>query len=277
MIAINDLSFAYPKQQELFKKLSLELKPGSITGLLGTNGAGKTTLLKLLSGLLSNSEGEIRIDELRPFDRKVELLKEIYFLPEEYKLPSVKISSFVKAQSGFYPKFNAEKFRSILKDFDLKANSQIHKLSHGQKKKFLVSFALATNCSLLILDEPTNGLDIPSKAIFRKILAGSIEDQQLVVISTHQVKDVENLIDNIVILKDGRVVFHENTSTISEKLLFSSGRDIDENTGIYSEAVPGGYKSISRQTNGFSSDLDIELLFNAVISGTLIFTDHGNK
>lgn len=277
MIAINDLSFAYPKQQELFKNLSLELIPGSITGLLGTNGAGKTTLLKLLSGLLSNSEGEIRINELRPFDRKVELLKEIYFLPEEYFLPSVKISSFVKAQSGFYPKFSSDKFESILKDFGLQGNSQIHKLSHGQKKKFLVSFALATNCSLMILDEPTNGLDIPSKAMFRKILAGSIDDQQLVVISTHQVKDVENLIDNIVILKDGSVVFHESTSTISEKLLFSSGRDIDENSGIYAEAIPGGYKSISRQTNGFASDLDIELLFNAVNSGTKLFTDHGNK
>lgn len=277
MIAINDLSFGYPKQQELFKKLSLELKPGSITGLLGTNGAGKTTLLKLLSGLLSNSDGSIRINELNPFDRKVQLLKEIYFLPEEYTLPSVKISSFVKAQSGFYPKFSLEKFNLILKDFGLQDNAQIHKLSHGQKKKFLVSFALATNCSLLILDEPTNGLDIPSKAMFRKILAGSIDDQQLVVISTHQVKDVENLIDNIVILKDGRVVFHENTTTLSEKLLFSSGRDVDENSGIYAEAVPGGYKSISRQSNGFASDLDIELLFNAVNSGTLIFTEHGTK
>ncbi len=277
MIAINDLGFAYPKQQELFRKLSLELNPGSITGLLGTNGAGKTTLLKLLSGLLSNSEGSISINELKPIDRKVELLKEIYFLPEEYKLPSVKISSFVKAQSGFYPKFSDEKFGTILEDFDLKSNAQIHKLSHGQKKKFLVSFALATNCALLILDEPTNGLDIPSKAMFRKILAGSIDDQQLVVISTHQVKDVENLIDNIVILKDGSVVFHESTSTISEKLLFSSGRDIDENSGIYSEAIPGGYKSISRQTNGFASDPDIELLFNAVNSGIKLFTDHGNK
>lgn len=277
MIAINDLSFAYPKQQELFKKLSLELKPGSITGLLGTNGAGKTTLLKLLSGLLSNSDGEISVNELKPFDRKVELLKEVYFLPEEYFLPSVKISSYMKAQSGFYPKFSAEKFESILKDFDLKSNAQIHRLSHGQKKKFLVSFALATNCALLILDEPTNGLDIPSKSMFRKILAGSIDDQQLVVISTHQVKDVENLIDNIVILKNGTVVFHENTMTISEKLLFSSGRNMDETDGIYSEAVPGGYKSISRQSNGLASDLDIELLFNAVNSGTKIFVDHGNK
>ena len=276
MITVNELSFAYPKQQELFDKLSLKLSPGSITGLLGTNGAGKTTLLKLLSGLLAKSNGTINVNDFNPYDRNVDLLKEIYFLPEEYFLPPIKISSYVKAYSGFYPKFNAEKFKTILEDFNLSSSAKLHKLSHGQKKKFLVSFALATNCALMIFDEPTNGLDIPSKALLRKILAGSIEDNQLVIISTHQVKDIENLIDNIVVLKDGKVVFHENTSTISEKLVFSSGRDMDEKLAIYSEAVPGGYKSIFRQTNGYSSDIDIELLFNAINSGKKILTDHEN-
>lgn len=270
MITINELSFAYPGQQELFSKLSLKLSPGSITGLLGTNGVGKTTLLKLLSGLLAKSNGPIKVNDLNPHDRNVDLLKEIYFLPEEYFLPPIKISSYVKAHSGFYPSFNIEKFTSILKDFNLTSSVKLDKLSHGQKKKFLVSFALATNCSLMIFDEPTNGLDIPSKALFRRILAGSIDEKQLVIISTHQVKDVENLIDNIVVLKDGKVVFHENTSTISEKLVFSSGRDIDEESAIYSEAVPGGYKSIARQTNGHSSDIDIEILFNAINSGKQI-------
>ncbi len=274
MITVNELSFAYPKQQELFDKLSLRLSPGSITGLLGTNGSGKTTLLKLLSGLLATTNGTIKVNDFNSFDRNVDLLKEIYFLPEEFILPPIKILSYVKAYSGFYPKFSSEKFKTILEDFDLSGSAKLHKLSHGQKKKFLVSFALATNCSLMIFDEPTNGLDIPSKSLFRKILAGSIEDNQLVIISTHQVKDVENLIDNIVVLKDGKVVFHESTLTISEKLKFYSGRDIDEESAIYSEAVPGGYNSISRQINGHSSDIDIELLFNAINSGTKIFTDH---
>lgn len=276
MITVNELSFAYPRQPELFNKLSLKLSPGSIIGLLGTNGSGKTTLLKLLSGLLAKSNGTINVNDFNPFDRNVDLLKEIYFLPEEYSLPPVKISNFEKAHSGFYPKFNAEKFYTILEDFQLSPGAKLHKLSHGQKKKFLVSFALATNCALMIFDEPTNGLDIPSKALFRKILAGSIDDNQLVIISTHQVKDVENLIDNIVVLQDGKVVFHESTTTISEKLTFSSGRDIDKESAIYSEAVPGGYKSISMQTNGHSSDIDIELLFNAINSGIKILSKHEN-
>ena len=131
-----------------------------------------------------------------------------------------------------------------------------------------MAFALATNCTLLIFDEPTNGLDIPSKALFRKILAGSIEENQLVLISTHQVRDVENLIDNIVILKDGRVAFHEDTAGISAKYVFHSGRTIEEASALYAEQIPGGYKTISRQTNGTASEIDIELLFNAIINET---------
>lgn len=277
MIHIQDLCFTYQKQNKLFDHLSLKLMPGSITGLLGGNGAGKTTLLKLLAGLLSESKGTIRVNNLDPFARKVQLLREIYFLPEEYFLPSVKISSYVKGNHGFYPLFSMEKFQSVLGHFELSESAYLHRLSNGQKKKFLVSFALATNCSLLILDEPTNGLDIPSKSLFRKVLAGSIGENQLVIISTHQVKDVENLIDNIVILKDGRVAFHENTGDISEQFVFGSMRSVDESNVLYSEAVPGGYKSISRQTNGHASDIDIEILFNAVNSGTKLTSDHGNK
>ena len=277
MIHIQDLCFAYPKQNELFDHLSLDLKPGSITGLLGTNGAGKTTLLKLLSGLLHEKQGTIMVDGFDPSARKVQLLQKTYLLPEEYFLPSVKISSYVKGNHGFYPLFSMEKFQSVLGHFELSESDHLHRLSNGQKKKFLVSFALATNCSLLILDEPTNGLDIPSKTLFRKVLAGSIGEDQLVVISTHQVKDVENLIDNIVILRDGKVAFHENTGAISEQFVFGSARSVDEASVLYSEAVPGGYKSISRQTNGHASDIDIEILFNAVNSGTKLTSDHGNK
>jgi len=276
MIKISDLSFAYPKKPKLYNNLSMELRAGSITGLLGTNGAGKTTLLKLLAGLLSRSGGSIMVNTMNPSERAVDLLQDIYLIPEEFYLPSVTISTYVKAHHGFYPAFDLEKFDTILKDFHLENSAKIHELSHGQKKKFIVSFALATNCSLLIFDEPTNGLDIPSKALFRKILAGSIGENQLVIISTHQVKDVENLIDNIVILKEGQVAFHEKTVDISDKYVFSSGRSFDDASVLYSEAIPGGYKTIAAQTAGTASEIDIELLFNAIISGTKLHLNHEN-
>jgi ABC-2 type transport system ATP-binding protein len=273
MITIKDLSFAYPKKEKLFRNLAMELKSGSVTGLLGTNGAGKTTFLKLLAGLLAKSGGQLKVNGFDPFDRQVGFLNDMYFIPEEYYLDPVKISNYVRANSAFYPRFDQGKFYSILKDFMLNPEEKLNELSHGQKKKFLVTFALATNCRLLVLDEPTNGLDIPSKSLFRKIVAGSIDEHQLVIISTHQVKDVENLIDNIVVLKDGTVVFHENTGTISEKLIFNSSRTIEEEKVLYFEQVPGGYKSIAKQLNGHPSEIDIELLFNAINQGKQLISE----
>ena len=277
MVNIENLSYAYPKKELLFQSLNLDLKPGSITGLLGVNGAGKTTLLKLISGLLFKNHGNIMVNNYLPMERSVDFLKDFYFIPEEFFLPQVKIRYYLKANIGFYPKFDLKKFKLILSDFQLDENQRLHELSHGQKKKFIVSFALATNCSLLILDEPTNGLDIPSKAIFRRIMAGSIGDDQLVIISTHQVKDVENLIDDLVILKNGSVVFHKTTESITDNFTFTSSRTIDEKSVLYSEQIPGGYKTISKQTNGTATEIDIELLFNAVNLGSQLTREDQNE
>ena len=277
MISINNLNFAYPKKASLFQDLSLELEPGSITGLLGTNGAGKTTLLKILAGMLCDGPGSVQVKGQNPNHRNVSFLQDIYFIPEEYALPSVAIQNYVKAYSIFYPKFDEKKLKQILLDFKLKMEDKLHQLSHGQKKKFLVAFALATNCSLLIFDEPTNGLDIPSKALFRRIVAGSIQDDQLVLISTHQVKDVENLIDKIVIIQDGTIVFNEDTISISDKLLFKTSTEANAESILYSETIPGGYKIITRQLNGTSTEIDIELLFNAVNVGTQLMTSDEDK
>ena len=277
MVNIENLSYAYPKKDMLFRNLSITLKPSSITGLLGENGAGKTTLLKLLSGLLSNNLGKITVHNQLPMERNVEFLEDLYLVPEEYYLPNVKINQYARANIGFYPRFDIKKFSSILSEFELDENQKLHEISHGQKKKFIVSFALSTNCSLLIFDEPTNGLDIPSKVIFRRIMAGSIDENQLVIISTHQVKDVENLIDNLVILKNGSVVLHKTTESITDNFNFASSRSMDEKSVLYSEQIPGGYKSIAKQTDGTTTEIDIELLFNAVNSGVSLYKEKANE
>jgi len=271
MIEIQKLNFAYRKKPDLFHELSLKLESGRITGLLGANGAGKTTLLKLIAGSLSPLSGTIEVDGKAPFLREVDTLQRVFFIQEEFALPAVRISNYIKANSHFYPDFDRELCSRCLTDFELEPSDKLHQLSHGQRKKFLVAFALATKCKLLILDEPTNGLDIPSKSLFRKIVAGSIDEQQLVIISTHQVKDVETLIDNVVVLKDGRVVFHQPTQEISEALEFTTARTVDKEAVLYYEPSPVGYKMIHRQVNGGSSSIDVELLFNAINSGkTLI-------
>ena len=269
MIQINDLNFAYPRQQSLFTNLSMHLEAGSITGLLGKNGAGKTTLLKLLTGQLHPKSGEVDVHNHDPRKREVSMLNNVFFVPEEFYFPTIKISDYIKIYSPLYPNFDLILMRNTLTEFDLRDDCNLHRLSYGQKKKFLIAFTLATRCRLLILDEPTNGLDIPSKSVFRKILAGSLDENQLVIISTHQVKDVENLIDKIIILDSGKVIFHQTIAEISQLVCFVSGASDEMEGAIYSEAIPGGYRTL--MPKGLTeTEVDIELLFNAIIKGKKI-------
>jgi ABC-2 type transport system ATP-binding protein len=247
----------------------MQLRTGSVTGLLGKNGAGKTSLLKLLAGSLQPCEGQISVLGSTPRKRQVTFLRNVFFVTEDFRLPSVTIEDYVRAFSPFYPKFANELMYNTLKEFDLEMKGNLQFLSHGQKKKFLIAFALATRCSLLIFDEPTNGLDIPSKSLFRKILAGSLNEDQLVLISTHQVRDVENLIDTIIILDEGKVIFQEKICDISGRVSFITGTSGDIDNAIYSEPVPGGYRLILPNDN-IETEVDIELLFNAVTSGKQI-------
>ncbi len=274
MIDIKNLHFTYSKKQPpLFSNLDCELQPGSIAGLLGKNGAGKTTLLKIMIGLLFPTDGQIKVNEHKPGKRQPSFLQDLYFVSEEFTLPSISIPDYVKANSGFYPMFDGALLERLIADFELPETKSLQKLSYGQKKKFIISFALATKCRLLVLDEPTNGLDIPSKAIFRKVLAGSLSEEQLVIISTHQVKDVENLIDRILLLENGQFIMQKDLYEISSKLNFATSATGEGDDILYSEIIPGGYKVITPQVNG-SSSVDIELLFNAITQGGDKVKDH---
>ena len=267
MITINQMTFHYKKQQALFSDLSFQQENGSITGLLGKNGAGKSTLLKLMAGLLKPQQGQLTINSYKPFDRLPDFLADVFLVPEEFSFPSVSIDSYVKATAPLYPSFGYKKMDQILKEFELDGKKNINRISHGQRKKFLIAFALATNCRLLILDEPTNGLDIPSKSLFRKVLVSSVTDEQLVLISTHQVKDIETIIDKIVMLDEGVIFFNEEVTSISQKWQFKTVASlIGIAEPIYHEKCPGGYRIICPADKEDESEIDIELLFNALVN-----------
>jgi ABC-2 type transport system ATP-binding protein len=270
MIDIQNVSFHYKKQYPLFDGLSLSLQAGSITGLLGKNGAGKTTLLKLIAGLVFPKSGSIEVMAHSPKKRLPSFLSGVFFVPEEFYLPSIPVKTYVSVNSAFYPKFDEGLMTRLLSEFELDPKRFIDQMSYGQKKKFLISFGLATKCRLLILDEPTNGLDIPSKALFRKVMAGALDEEQLVLISTHQVKDVETLIDRIIILDHGKFILEKDMLEISKQLQFSKSHTGEGGEVLYSESVPGGYKVITSRQDGNTS-IDIELLFNAVTTGKQIF------
>jgi len=267
MILIDQLSFHYKKQDLFFVNLSFTQEFGSNVGLLGKNGAGKTTFLNLMAGLLQPHSGAIAIDGFTPFERQPDFLGDLFMVPEEFVFPQVSINLYLKATTSLYPNFDEEKLDGILQDFELNRKSMIHSLSQGQRKKFLIAFALATNCRLLILDEPTNGLDIPSKSIFRKVLVGSVTEEQLVLISTHQVKDIETILDKVVILDQGKIIFNESLENITQQWQFkhvASLAGMEEI--IYSEKFPGGYKVVVPSSDEDETEVDLELLFKAIIN-----------
>ena len=267
MIQINQMFFEYSKGQNLFEKLSLKLAPGNVYGLLGKNGAGKTTLLKLITGLLFPISGECKVLGFKPGERSPLLLRELFFIPEEFYLPPVKIEEYIKLYAPFYPRFDNDRFNTYRNDFILATATSLSNLSYGQKKKFLLAFGLATGCRLLILDEPTNGLDIPTKSQFRKILAGSMNDERTFIISTHQVRDMENLIDPIIILDEGEIIFNADMADVTDHLSVGLQQDEPKETDtLYFEKVLGGYAVMTVNRTGVATKIDLEILFNAVIN-----------
>lgn len=270
MITIKDLIFSYKQSDDLFYKLNLEVKSGVICGLLGKNGVGKTTLLRLIAGLLFPQRGSCSVLEHQPSKRLPHFLQEIYFIPEEFHVPAITMSAYLKLYTPFYPRFSEDDFLHFTKELELPLDKKLTILSYGQKKKFLVAFALASNCSLLLLDEPTNGLDIPSKGQFRKLLASSINDERTIVISTHQVRDLQNLLDTIVILDDGKITFNQTMNDVAKKLIFKQQQTIADNEKvIYAEKILGGYMTVQESTSAdeqyAGAEVDLEVLFNAVM------------
>jgi len=266
MINIEKLDFYYTKRKNLFEDLDLHLEKGKIYGLLGKNGTGKSTLLKLISGTLFPKDGNITIDSMQAKERHPDILQDIFFLTEEYELPAITMRDFIAANSPFYSKFDSDAFKKYLDMFEVDFDSKLNKLSYGQKKKALISFGIATNAKYLILDEPTNGLDIPSKSQFRKVMLSGFREDQIMIISTHQVRDLNQLIEAVIILENGKIVLNQDISNLESKIQFTkSFTDKPIEGSIYSELTPGGYVHLMKNDEQMENEVELEVLFNAAI------------
>ena len=264
MLKLKHLFFSYA-HKPLFSDLNLNLEKGGVCGLLGKNGSGKTTLLKLIAGLAFADQGHAQVMGRDPSQRSPAFLENIYFLPEEMYLPRLTATQYRQCYATFYPRFDHDFFKKALKEFDLPSDKLLTSLSYGQKKKFLLSFGFAANTKLLILDEPTNGLDIPSKAQFRKLLASNISENRLFIISTHQVHDVENIIDSVVVLDEGKIIFHESMMEMSKKLDFVLESSVPGEAFYYEKRL-WGYAAVMSNKSEVDSQIDLELFFNAVLT-----------
>ncbi len=263
MVNLKDVSFSYGKHK-VFDNVSMELEKGKIYGLLGENGVGKSTLLKILSGLLKLDGGECFVGEEVPYSRKPAFLQDIFYIPEDFVGENIPVEKFAFGLGEFYPNFSKERFCKILAEFDVDPKARMSKLSHGQQKKAIIATALSLGTKVLLMDEPSNGLDIPSKAQLRRLIAENASDEQLIVISTHQVKDLENLIDPIIIMDREGVVMNASIEEITRRLAF--GIEPDEDKGaLYCQRDVRGYITVRHNENGVETPVDLEALFNCAL------------
>lgn len=264
MITLQDLTFSY-RSTHLFQGMNLTFETGSIYGLLGKNGQGKTTLLKLICGLLTPQGGRSLIDGQNPQLRTPDVLSELFLLPEEFELPPMTVLNYGAAYGRFYPQFSEAKFAELLREFEVPLNQKFNKMSLGQRKKGYICFALACQTPILLMDEPTNGLDIPSKSIFRRIISREASENRIIIISTHQVRDLEQLIDSIVILEQNEILMKASVAEIGRKLCFSK-LEVGQQA-LYSEVSIHGTLGVTLNSNLDSeTTVDIEMFFNAAIT-----------
>lgn len=262
MIEIKDLAFSYGKTP-ILKSITTTLEEGRIYGLLGENGVGKTTLLTLLCGLKKVCSGSITTDGENPFDRTPTLLQNQFYLPDEVLPVAMKAECFAKERGAFWPDYDHSKFLEIMKEFENDPAKKMNQMSAGQLKKTYISLALACGCKYIFMDEPTNGLDIPSKTQFRSAIMKYTTDDSTIVISTHQVRDLENIIDPIIILDRQDVLLNASVEEITSKLYFDYGTQLHPES-LYSEQLPGGFIQVYPNTTGEDSKINVEALFNAV-------------
>ncbi len=264
MITLKELSFSYSRKKEVLDRINLEVGSGHICGLLGKNGEGKTTLLNLLSGQIFPDQGSCLVLEETPSERNARFLQQIFLLPEEISMPEVTAIEYIKMYAPFYPTFRDDICKACVESFEINLSDRLSKMSQGQRKKVAITLALAAHTPLLLMDEPTNGLDIPSKATFRRLVASLIDDNQTVIISTHQVRDLESLIDTVLILDQRQTLLNKTLNEIGEKLYF--GPLLPEEKALYSEPTPQGTIGVTAREDKEETAVSLELLFNAAIT-----------
>lgn len=267
MITIQNLHFNYGNSAyKVFEDFTLNIPNGKIIGLLGRNGTGKSTLLYLISGLLRPNQGIMLVDGYVSQDRHPEMLQDIMIVPEEIDLPAVSFKDFIRTNRVYYPNFSEEVLHQVLRDFDIPAEFNLTALSMGQKKKVFMAFALATCTKYLLMDEPTNGLDIPSKMQFRRTLASQMNENRTIIVSTHQVHDVEQLIDHVVLIEGTHLLVDNSTTELSKLLRFEQrpyGAPLDD--ALYVEPSLSGSAVITPTKGREETPINLELLFNAIV------------
>lgn len=274
MININNITYSYPgNPTPVFSDFSLTINPGGIYGLLGANGTGKSTLLYCIAGLLKPAQGSVDINGTETFHRLPSTLSEIFLVPEEFDMPAIPLADFVKQNAKFYPRFSVEQLGNYLSHFRLTPDIHLGRLSMGQRKKAFIAFALACNTSVLLMDEPTNGLDIPGKVEFRRAVISAMTDERTIIISTHQVRDLDRVLDHLVMISPTGVVLDRSIASLQRDFQFIFTQTAADSVGaLWVQPAPGGFNIIRpRVADMDETDVNLESLFEFAFSNPEIF------
>jgi ABC-2 type transport system ATP-binding protein len=266
MIKIADLSYSYNGFNSVLRNIDLELEQGHIYGLLGANGVGKTTLIKIMCGLLYSKEECCSVDGINPFKRTIELQRDMFLFDEEPASQNFSIESMAKSLAPLYPNFDWMDFHNMLKELKVDGNVKLKSLSQGQRKKAYIAFGFATNTRYLFMDEPTNGLDITSKETFRKLVVAHALPDRTIIISTHQIDDVDNILDSIIIMNINGVLMSDTIESISSKLYFGP-IDNPEEALFVKDTLQGPCGIMKNETNQ-ETTVDLKMLFTAFMEKT---------
>lgn len=277
-LQIDNLSFRYGrKKPEVLSDVNLTLEEGEVIGLLGPNGAGKSTLLYLMAGALTPNKGEVTYDGISTRKRLPSVLSEIYLVPEEVALPRMSLNDYVSLYSKFYPRFDKDVMEEALKEFNMEKPHRMDALSMGQKKKIVLSFAFACNTAVSLMDEPTNGLDIPGKAAFRRLVARLAGDDRLFLISTHQVRDLDTILDRVMIMNEHKFLFNHSIMEIQDRLSFVNGASEVPVHTLYTLPSLSGSDYVVPNDNGEDTEVNLELLFGAVLQNSELINELFNN
>lgn len=278
MIECNNLTFAYNKSLPVLNDFNLTISNGGIYGILGKNGAGKSTLLSLMCGLLTPKSGEVLLDGINVRRRLPSTLSNTFLVPEEFELPHISMEEYCRINAPFYPNFDLEDLKHNLEMFELTFNINLGQLSMGQKKKAFMSFALACNTGVLIMDEPTNGLDITSKVQFRRFIASHMTDERIIIISTHQVHDIELLLDHIIIVDNRSLLLNQPTANITRRLRFFNtltAPDTEDSSLLFAQRGVGGFANVALRPGDDSdeeTDINLESLYELCCRNPMLIT-----
>lgn len=220
LLEISDVSKAYGRKKAL-NHVTLTVGRGRIIGLLGPNGSGKSTLIKLINGLLTLDEGKILINGYEP---GVETKKVVSYLPERTYLDNnMSVEDIIEYFQKFYDDFSTERAYSMLESLDIQKKDKLKELSKGTREKVGLILVMSRKAQLYVLDEPIAGVDPAARDYILRTIIQNYDEDVTIILSTHLISDIENILDEVIFMKEGEILFESTVEELREK----QGKSLD--------------------------------------------------